>query len=131
MAACRSGFISVCHWANVMRSDITSSIYRPAPTVLSRNLQQWLVLLIPVQVTAKTRRREGGKHGNACHFSKLGNLHLAGECKTAPELAVSQRVLRVFAPLLFTSNGGVSLRDKRAEQNSPARWEQVDAAHGG
>jgi hypothetical protein len=56
---------------------------------------------------AKTRRRKGGKQGNACHFTKVGNLHLAGEYKTAPELAVSQRFLRVFAPLLFTSNCGV------------------------
>jgi hypothetical protein len=29
---------------------ITGSIYRPAPMVSSRNLQQWLVLLIQVPV---------------------------------------------------------------------------------
>jgi hypothetical protein len=43
---------------------------------------------------------------------------LAGECKTPAEVAVSQRFLRVFATLLFTSNCG--------------DWDEiVEAAQGG
>jgi hypothetical protein len=64
---------------------------------------------LSLDAAVEQRRREDAKAENKAMLviSPKSAPPLTGECDTAPELAISQRFLRVFAPLLFISNGGV------------------------